>query len=981
MSYGDDIGLPAGLVERRAYSPPPAASAEEEPRASSLAQQASARRSSRQQQQGGAAARSMSPSLPRDDGGLSPRSPSARTKAAGSPQRSIKRSRSRPSAPLPPSVQLHQDNTMYFECGDEPIYVEKSNGAPTYSVAGIFSAALGQSRGVGGDNANVFRAMAKVRDAMWVAETDGSVTVRDLDTAEVRRILEPLHDTKRKQHQGGMRVTKDSYCTRAPGHLVSLAVVAEKVWGGANDGKVHVYSFTGKREKEMKHHAGPVNAIAHNNGHVFTGSCDFKIAHWDAATLSFLRLLHGHKMAVRSLCMANDILFSGSDDRMINVWSAQWATVPGGSGNQALLRTLSGHRGDVLCIEKSRGNVWSGSTDCSIRVWDITSGDCKAVLPHHTGWVHVLRELGEKVWSASHDGSVCIWSGRNVSLLQRIDAPHQGLLHSLVLGKSTTISRLWTVGGDQVVKFWEVAEVSREQDSEHWDELFLSRQKMLEMTKMVDDGYAKHSKLTEMLEAAHSLLVQEKMGREEAVRQADSLEHMLGQRDDTIAAMVAKNDELQGQYEKMRHMSQSFRDNIQLMLQQKEQHSASPADPAFMRLLSRLKDLEDENERLSSQARHSVGGGGGATPDTGHERATDPAVAEEVHARCAELEATVARLSHQLELAGIDASTAVPPDATPAARFPPDYQGSEDGGVGGGGGSAAAASTATGGVGGGGEERLRELLEAAVGQLSRKCSVLRATLPHISQLQELLAQSTEGIQSTPTSALDSLRAMVEAESADMGVGHGAGGGGGVSSRLSVALSEDPHTPSAAAAAAGSSSLAPSDAETPAGRREARALEREVQRLRFDLDKVTTSCDIKVAQLRQHLSEREADLHGVREELASERRRMEREMQDVDRRRHEVEEAAAAAAATASAAAAEKENVNELASQARHAAGGAADVDDAPHDVAEEIHRDSLQLELAAVVAEKAIMEQENEALQETAGRLKASLKHKVWWRV
>eukprot|EP01059_Diplonema_ambulator_P008583 TRINITY_DN18243_c0_g1_i1.p1 TRINITY_DN18243_c0_g1~~TRINITY_DN18243_c0_g1_i1.p1 ORF type:complete len:1546 (+),score=515.26 TRINITY_DN18243_c0_g1_i1:671-4639(+) len=301
-------------------------------------------------------------------------------------------------------------------------------------------------------------------------------------------------------------------------------------------------------------------------------------------------------MGVRCLCTTDAFLFSGSDDRTINVWSA---TTP-----QGALRTLAGHRGDVLSLDVCMRQLWSGSADCSIRVWNYQTGECKAVLPHHSGWVHVMRAMGTRVWSASHDGSICIWSAKAISLLHRIDAPHEGLLQDVALAQVRTDTLLWSIGGDQVVRFWNVTEQNREDVSE-WDELETCKEQMLIFENGIAEYQAKHAKLTEMLESAHSLLVKEKQEKELVYAKVSQLEYELEERDCKIADMTRGFEQLAEKHSKMRVMSNAFRDNVQAMLDEKRLASESPRPDVpggegsvLKKALAKNQELKEENNRL-----------------------------------------------------------------------------------------------------------------------------------------------------------------------------------------------------------------------------------------------------------------------------------------------------------------------------------------------------------------------------------------------
>ncbi|KAJ9462285.1 Myosin heavy chain kinase B [Diplonema papillatum] len=508
---------------------------------------------------------------------------------------SIRRSRSKPSAPLNPQVQRHQDNTTYAGLSTVPAITDRSSANRALMEA-KGAAKLGYSRPVGADN-SFFRCVAKVKDLMWVAETDGTITTRDPRTAEVKKVLDS--SALDKAVNSRIQITQDELCTKAPGHILTMTAVGTQVWAGTNDGKTVVFNgVTGRREHELKHHSGPVTCIAAYNGRVFTGSSDFKVCQWDAVRCAHVKTMHGHKMAVRCLHCTGPLVFSGSDDKTINAWSSTAAN---------LLATLVGHKADVLAVTSCLDNLWSGSVDCTVKVWNGETGHCKVTHPYHTGWVHALKCVGTRVLSASHDGSVCVWNGRKLTLLHRIETAHDGLLHDIHLSMVVQEATVWTVGADQIVRFWSVTETLLDQPVEY-NELEACRERALQLQAGLRAQEEKHTQLTQTLEAAHALLLKEKRGRELVAVKVAELEQDRRDKDESIRELMQSYEALAKRHEKMRQLSTSFRENVQAMLDQKSREFAAGAaregsvSPQLLtRSLDRIDDLKRENKKLSHE--------------------------------------------------------------------------------------------------------------------------------------------------------------------------------------------------------------------------------------------------------------------------------------------------------------------------------------------------------------------------------------------
>lgn len=140
-----------------------------------------------------------------------------------------------------------------------------------------------------------------------------------------------------------------------------------------------------------------------------------KIQVWNYVTGKRLQPLGGHTVGVVSLCISNDnLLFSGSMDKMIKVWNAE-------TGD--LLDTLEGHEGEVTSLCVSHHQLFSGSSDKTIRIWELQANDLTVrVLKGHETPIKSLCTARTKLISFSmFDFQIKIWnieSGENLQTLQ-----------------------------------------------------------------------------------------------------------------------------------------------------------------------------------------------------------------------------------------------------------------------------------------------------------------------------------------------------------------------------------------------------------------------------------------------------------------------------------------------------------------------------------------------------------------------------------
>ncbi len=172
-----------------------------------------------------------------------------------------------------------------------------------------------------------------------------------------------------------------------------------KVWDLAKDGAVTDLK-TG--------HKGVVHVVAYtpDGARLATGSHDYTIRLWDAATLKLLKTFQGHDNIIYSIAFSPDgkTMATGSFDKTVKLWDVE-------TGQEKA--TLKGHTDHVGCVAYAPDGrtVASGSDDHTIKVWDTATGKELATFTGHTRLIRGLAFGADAntLASASDDGTVLLW--------------------------------------------------------------------------------------------------------------------------------------------------------------------------------------------------------------------------------------------------------------------------------------------------------------------------------------------------------------------------------------------------------------------------------------------------------------------------------------------------------------------------------------------------------------------------------------------
>ncbi|KAL1529579.1 hypothetical protein AB1Y20_000522 [Prymnesium parvum] len=313
-----------------------------------------------------------------------------------------------------------------------------------------------RAAGASGAFGAAVRCAVRVGGAVWAAERDGCVVVRDGQTAAVvERIMVGLH------------------------HLVwCLAPVGKCVWCGSETGPILMYDAKSYALRgEARGHSKGVHCMAaattcKASGEgaslpefVCSGGADWRLNMWSAEG-KFKKQFSGHTGAVRCVVVLGMEIWSGSDDGTVRVWDAAYGLF--NLSSEPCRNVLSGHRGSVLALLPYMGAILSSGADGAVRSWN--AGGAHEALLHvdlSCGPIGQLVPMGRSVWVAAQDGSVLHLDGTTLQVSGSRPKVHAGYVSGLCTLSARTTRQCWSYSlADETVRMWKVEEIETQRATE-----------------------------------------------------------------------------------------------------------------------------------------------------------------------------------------------------------------------------------------------------------------------------------------------------------------------------------------------------------------------------------------------------------------------------------------------------------------------------------------------------------------------------------
>eukprot|EP01094_Clydonella_sp_ATCC50884_P024986 TRINITY_DN6413_c0_g1_i2.p1 TRINITY_DN6413_c0_g1~~TRINITY_DN6413_c0_g1_i2.p1 ORF type:complete len:364 (-),score=79.90 TRINITY_DN6413_c0_g1_i2:27-1118(-) len=213
-------------------------------------------------------------------------------------------------------------------------------------------------------------------------------------------------------------------------HIVSGSDRNIKVWD------IH----SGKCLRTFDAHDNTVCSLVCRAGYIFSGSFS-EIKVWDRH-YSGIHTLRGHNHWVRAICVWNNLLFTGSYNRIL-VYDI--------NDNFQCKATVTENCGSIYSIAVGNGKLMAGTYENLIYVWDVETLHSPNILHGHTGAVYSLAVRDSKCFSGSYDTTVRVWNLDTMQCLQTL-SEHSSSVEAVI--SATYSSTIFTGAGDALIHMW-----------------------------------------------------------------------------------------------------------------------------------------------------------------------------------------------------------------------------------------------------------------------------------------------------------------------------------------------------------------------------------------------------------------------------------------------------------------------------------------------------------------------------------------------
>lgn len=250
------------------------------------------------------------------------------------------------------------------------------------------------------------------------------------------------------------------------GHASSVGGVAVSADGrtavsGADDGSVRVWDLAaGLCRATLAGHTNAVLSVAvsADGRTALSGGRDGTVRIWDTTAGQCWASLEGHAGPVNSVAISADgrIAVTGSDDDTMRVWDLSAAKAQPVPDRQAIPVFVCAEQPLGMAVSTDGSIAITGARDETVRVWDLATGQCRATLKGHSGWVRAVAfsSTGRHAVSGSDDRTVRVWDLATGECQAVLEGHGYGVTR---VALSPSGDRAVSGSHDQTVRVWDIA--------------------------------------------------------------------------------------------------------------------------------------------------------------------------------------------------------------------------------------------------------------------------------------------------------------------------------------------------------------------------------------------------------------------------------------------------------------------------------------------------------------------------------------------
>lgn len=221
---------------------------------------------------------------------------------------------------------------------------------------------------------------------------------------------------------------------------------SEKILIAVNSSEAKIFTLSTSETLSLQGHTDNILCLDVQGNNIITGSKDQTIRLWDLSRL--LATYKGHTEDVTSICFSKKTWFvSASIDQTLKIWAKSIGEV-----NSAAF-TCVAHSKDISVVRVSIDNklIVSGSQDKLIKLWTNKLKPIRELVGHKRGiWDLSFNKTERLLCSSSGDMTVKIWSLEGFECIRTLEGFTNSVLKALFFGNS-----IISTGSDGLVKVWD----------------------------------------------------------------------------------------------------------------------------------------------------------------------------------------------------------------------------------------------------------------------------------------------------------------------------------------------------------------------------------------------------------------------------------------------------------------------------------------------------------------------------------------------